>query len=59
MILKIPTLYHLVHLLITKTKQNITDIVKNMITKDARCIGLSKRQLFGLKKTIKKLIEAK
>ncbi len=33
-----------------KTEQKITDVIKNMTTKDARPIGLSKRHLFGLRK---------
>ena len=36
-----------------KTEQKITDVIKNMTTKDARRIGLSKRHLFRLKKGIK------
>ena len=36
-----------------KTEQKITDVIKNMTTKDARRIGLSKRHLFRLKKRIK------
>ena len=35
-----------------KTEQKITDVIKNMTTKDARCIGLSKRHLFRLKKKV-------
>ncbi len=37
----------------SKTEQKIIDIIKNMTTKDAKRIGLSKRQLFRLKKKIK------
>ena len=37
-----------------KTEQKIADVIKNMTTKDAKRIGLSKRQLFRLKKRIKK-----
>ncbi len=37
----------------SKSEQKITDIIKNMTTKDARRIGLSKRHLFRLKKRIK------
>ena len=36
-----------------RTEQKIADVIKNMTTKDARRIGLSKRQLFRLKKRIK------
>ena len=36
-----------------KTEQKLTDILKNMTTKDARRIGLSKRHLFRLKKKVK------
>ena len=36
-----------------KTEQKISDVIKNMTTKDARRIGLSKRHLFRLKKRIK------
>lgn len=36
-----------------KTEQKITNAIKNMTTKDARRIGLSKRHLFRLKKGIK------
>ena len=36
-----------------KTEQKITDVIKNMTTKDARRIGLSKRYMFRLKKRIK------
>ena len=36
-----------------KTEQKIADVIKNMTTKDARHIALSKRQLFRLKKRIK------
>ena len=36
-----------------KSEQKITDVIKNMTTKDARRIGLSKRHLFRLKKRIK------
>ena len=36
-----------------KSEQKITGIIKNMTTKDARHIGLSKRHLFRLKKRIK------
>ncbi len=36
-----------------KTKQKITDVIKNMTTKDAKRIGLSKMQMFRLKKKIK------
>jgi hypothetical protein len=36
-----------------KTEQKITGVIKNMTTKDARRIGLSKRHLFRLKKRIK------
>ncbi len=36
-----------------KTEQKIADVIKNMTTKDARRIGLSKRQLFRLKKKVK------
>ena len=38
------------------TRQNIakdTEVIRNMKTKDARRIGLSKRQMFRLKKKIK------
>ena len=35
------------------TEQKIVDVIKNMTTKDARRIGLSKRQMFRLKKKIK------
>ena len=31
----------------------MVDVIRNMTTKDARRIGLSKRQLFRLKKRIK------
>ena len=33
-------------------KQKITDVIKNMTTKDAERIGLSKMQMFRLKKKI-------
>ena len=36
-----------------KTEQKIADIIRDMTTKDARHIGLSKRHLFRLKKKIK------
>ena len=36
-----------------KTEQKIADVIKNMTTKDARRIGLSKRHLFRLKKRVK------
>lgn len=36
-----------------KSEQKITDVIRNMITKDARRIGLSKMQMFRLKKKIK------
>ena len=36
-----------------KTAQKITDVIKNMTTKDAKRIGLSKMQMFGLNKKIK------
>ncbi|MGI0100268.1 MAG: hypothetical protein ACREBH_00890, partial [Candidatus Micrarchaeaceae archaeon] len=36
-----------------KTEQRIMDIIKDMTTKDARRIGLSKRHLFRLKKKVK------
>ena len=36
-----------------KTEQKISDVIKNMTTKDAKRIGLSKRHLFRLKKKIK------
>ena len=36
-----------------KIEQKITDVIKNMTTKDAKRIGLSKRHLFRLKKRIK------
>jgi hypothetical protein len=36
-----------------KTEQKMVDVIGNMATKDARRIGLSKRQLFRLKKRIK------
>ncbi|MCL5112171.1 MAG: hypothetical protein M1500_00425 [Candidatus Marsarchaeota archaeon] len=36
-----------------KSEQKITGVIKNMTTKDARYIGLSKRHLFRLKKRIK------
>ena len=36
-----------------KTEQKIADIIKNMTTKDAKRIGLSKMQMFRLKKKIK------
>ncbi|MDE1825337.1 MAG: hypothetical protein KGH61_01675 [Candidatus Micrarchaeota archaeon] len=44
-----------------KTEQKITDAIKNMTTKDAKRIGLSKRHLFRLKKRIneEKKIELK
>jgi len=35
------------------SEQKITDVINNMITKDARRIGLSKMQMFRLKKKIK------
>ncbi len=35
-----------------KTEQKIVDIIRDMTTKDARHIGLSKRHLFRLKKKI-------
>ena len=35
-----------------KIEQKIADIIKNMTTKDARHIGLSKRHLFRLKKKV-------
>jgi hypothetical protein len=37
----------------SKSEQKITNVIKNMTTKDAKCIGLSKRHLFRLKKKIK------
>ena len=37
-----------------KTEQKIVDIIRDMTTKDARHIGLSKRHLFRLKKRNKK-----
>ena len=36
-----------------KTEQKISDVIKNMTTKDAERIGLSKMQMFRLKKKIK------
>ena len=36
-----------------KTEQKIANVIKNMTTKDARRIGLSKIQMFRLKKKIK------
>ena len=36
-----------------KTEQKIMDVIRNITTKDARHIGLSKRHLFRLKKRIK------
>ena len=36
-----------------KTEQKITDVIKNMTTKDAKRIGLSKMHMFRLKKNIK------
>jgi hypothetical protein len=36
-----------------KTEQKITNVIKNMTTKDAERIGLSKMQMFKLKKHIK------
>ncbi len=36
-----------------KSEQKITDVIRNMITKDARRIGLSKMQMFRLKKKVK------
>ena len=36
-----------------KTEQKIADIIRDMTTKDARHIGLSKMQMFRLKKKIK------
>jgi len=36
-----------------RSEQKITDIIKNMTTKDARRIGLSKMQMFRLKKKIR------
>ena len=36
-----------------KTEQKIANVIKNMTTKDARRIGLSKMQMFRLKKKIK------
>ena len=36
-----------------RTEQKIADVIRNMPTKDARHIGLSKRHLFRLKKQIK------
>jgi hypothetical protein len=36
-----------------KTGQKIADVIRNMTTKDARRIGLSKRHLFRLKKKVK------
>ncbi len=44
-----------------KTEQKIREVIKNMTTKDARRIGLSKMQMFRLKKKIKegKKIELK
>ena len=36
-----------------KTEQKIADVIKDMTTKDARRIGLSKRHLFRLEKRIK------
>ena len=35
-----------------KTEQKITDVIKNMTTKDAKRIGLSKMQMFRLKKKV-------
>ena len=36
-----------------RTEQKIVDVIRNMTTKDAKRIGLSKRHLFRLKKRIK------
>ena len=36
-----------------KSAQKITDVIRNMTTKDAKHIGLSKMQMFRLKKKIK------
>ena len=36
-----------------RSEQKITDVIKNMTTKDAKRIGLSKMQMFRLKKKIK------
>ena len=36
----------------SKTEQKITDVIKNMTTKDAKYIGLSKMQMFRLKKKV-------
>ena len=36
-----------------RTEQKIADVIRNIITKDAKCIGLSKMQMFRLKKRIK------
>ena len=36
-----------------KTEQKIIEIIRNMTTKDAKRIGLSKMQMFRLKKRIK------
>ena len=35
-----------------KTEQKIIDVIRNMTTKDARHIGLSKMQMFRLKKKV-------
>ncbi len=35
-----------------KTEQRIADVIKNMTTKDAKHIGLSKMQMFRLKKKV-------
>ena len=37
----------------SRTEQKIVDVIRNMTTKDARRIGLSKMQMFRLKKKIK------
>ena len=36
-----------------KTEQKIVDVIRNMTTKDAKRIGVSKMQMFRLKKKIK------
>jgi len=36
-----------------RSEQKITDVIKNITTKDAKRIGLSKMQMFRLKKKIK------
>ncbi|MCL4375784.1 hypothetical protein M1394_03225 [Candidatus Marsarchaeota archaeon] len=36
-----------------RTEQKIADVIKNLTTKDAKRIGLSKMQMFRLKKKIK------